>query len=75
MRRGIRAEYRRDNANRPHAIHPNDTNHPTHNPRKRYQPLHAICPNEAVGAVPACPPERPLRDVSIPKNTRMVRRE
>ena len=28
MRRGIRAEYRRDNANRPHAIYPNDTNHP-----------------------------------------------
>ena len=27
----------------------------------------AICPNETVGAVPACPPERPRSGVSIPK--------
>ncbi|SJZ98466.1 hypothetical protein SAMN02745202_01682 [Segatella oulorum] len=53
--------------NHPHAIHPNETNRPTHNPPKRYQPLHAICPNETVGAVPACPPERPRSGVSIPK--------
>ena len=28
---------------------------------------HAIHPNETVGAVPACPPERPHSGVSIPK--------
>ena len=28
---------------------------------------HAIQPNETVGAVPACPPERPRSGVSIPK--------
>ena len=28
---------------------------------------HAIHPNETVGAVPACPPERPRSGVSIPK--------
>ena len=50
-----------------HAQHPNETNRPTHNPPKRYQPLHAICPNETVGAVPVCPPERPRSGVSIPK--------
>ena len=27
----------------------------------------AICPNETVGGVPACPPERPRSGVSIPK--------
>ena len=27
----------------------------------------AICPNETVGAVPVCPPERPRSGVSIPK--------
>ena len=35
---------------------PNKQNHP-----------HAICPNETVGAVPVCPPERPRSGVSIPK--------
>ena len=29
-------------------------------------------PNEIVGAVPACPPERPRSGVSIPTNTRIV---
>ena len=33
----------------------------------------AICPNETVGAVPVCPPERPRSGVSISKNTRIVR--
>ena len=70
MRRGIRAEYRRDNANHPRAICPNATNR-----------RHVICPNETVGAdiyaqlsqakcvgaVPVCPPERPRSGVSIPK--------
>ena len=37
-------------------IHPNNINRP-----------HAICPNETVGAVPACPPERPRSGVSIPR--------
>ena len=45
MRRGIRAEYRRNDANRPRAI----------------------CPNETVGAVPVCLPERPRSGVSITK--------
>ena len=27
----------------------------------------AICPNETVGAVPVCPPERPRSGVSMPK--------
>ena len=45
MRRGIRAEYRRNDANRPRAI----------------------CPNETVGAVPVCLPERPRSGVSILK--------
>ena len=35
----------------------------------------AICPNEIVGAAPACPPERPHSGVSIPTNTRIVRGE
>ena len=35
---------------------PNKQNHP-----------HAIRPNETVGAVPVCPPERPHSGVSIPK--------
>ena len=39
-----------------HTIHPNATNRPC-----------AICPNETVGAVPVCPPERPRSGVSIPK--------
>ena len=39
---------------------PNKQNHP-----------HIIHPNETVGAVPACPPERPRSGVSIP-NTRIV---
>ena len=35
---------------------------------KRHQPsAHVICPNEAVGAVPMCPPEHPRSGVSIPK--------
>ena len=38
------------------AIQPNTTNHPR-----------VIHPNETVGAVPACPPERPRSGVSIPK--------
>ena len=38
----------------PHAIHSNETNR-----------LHAIYPNETVGAVPACPPERSRSGVSI----------
>ena len=42
--------------NRPRIIHPNEINHPR-----------AIYPNETVGAVPACPPERPRSGVSIPK--------
>ena len=29
--------------------------------------LRVICPNETVGAVPVCPPERPRSGVSIPK--------
>ena len=33
----------------------------------------AIHPNETVGAVPVCPPERPRSGVSISKNTRIVR--
>ena len=37
-------------------IHPNDINR-----------LRTIHPNEIVGAVPACPPERPRSGVSIPK--------
>ena len=49
---------------RPCVIYPNDINRPP-----------AICPNETVGAVPACPPERPRSGVSIPKNTRIVRWE
>ncbi|EGV32546.1 hypothetical protein HMPREF9431_01001 [Segatella oulorum F0390] len=36
---------------------------------------HAIHPNQTVGAVPACPPERPRSDVSIPTNTRIVHGE
>ena len=39
-----------------HAIPPNETNRPP-----------AIHPNETVGAVPACPPERPRSGVSMPK--------
>ena len=45
----------------PRAICPNETNHPL-----------VIHPNETVGAVPACPPERPRSGVSIPTNTRIV---
>ena len=41
---------------------------PTCNLPKRNQPsAHVICPNETVGAVPVCPPERPRSSVSIPK--------
>ena len=52
---------------------------PTRNLPKRHQSsyvqsaqttsivLRAICPNETVGAVPVCPPERPHSGVSIPK--------
>ena len=46
----------------PRATCPNDINHP-----------HAIHPNDTVGAVPVCPPERPRSGVSIQKNTRIVR--
>ena len=35
-------------------------------PNKQNRPR-AICPNETVGAVPACPPERPRSGVPIPK--------
>ena len=56
---------------------PNKQNH-TRNPPKRNQPPmrnpqnginrpRVICPNETVGAVPACPPERPRSGVSMPK--------
>ena len=88
MCRGIRAEYRRDNANRPHAIYPNDINRPRAIHPNEINLPHVICPNETnypcvicpnginiqrttsnetVGAAPACPPERPCSDVSIPK--------
>ena len=40
----------------PHTIRPNETNRPC-----------AIYPNETVGAVPACPPERSCSGVSIPR--------
>ena len=36
-----------------------------HIPHKQNNYLHAIHPNETVGAVPACPPERPRSGVSI----------
>ena len=39
-----------------HVINPNAIKHP-----------HAIHSNEAVGAAPACPPERPRSGVSIPR--------
>ena len=64
---------------RPCTIHsPNETNHSTHNLPKQNNHLHVIHPNEinhlhtihpnkTVGAVPACPPERPRSGVSIPK--------
>ena len=39
-----------------HIAHTNEINRPP-----------AICPNETVGAVPACPPERPRSGVSMPK--------
>ena len=39
----------------------------THHPPKRHQPSTRNSPNEAVGAAPACPPERPRSGVSIPK--------
>ena len=46
MRRGIRAEYRRDNANRRHVIHPNEINQPrVIHPHGINHP-HVICPNE-----------------------------
>ena len=60
-------------------IHPNEITHSTHNLPKRHQPSahvicpndinhpHAIHPNETVGAVPVCPPERPRSGVSIPR--------
>ena len=37
------------------------------NPTQTKYHLHAIHPNETVGAVPACPPKRPRSGVSIPK--------
>ena len=60
------------------AIHSNETNHSTRNPPKQHQPSahnlpndinhpYVIHPNETVGAVPVCPPERPRSGVSIPK--------
>ena len=36
-------------------------------PTNKQNHPHAICPNETVGAVPVCPPERPRSGVSIPK--------
>ena len=36
-------------------------------PHKQNNHLRAIRPNETVGAVPVCPPERPHSGVSIPK--------
>ena len=62
-----------------HTHHPPKRRQPsTRNPLKRHQPSthhpqneinrpHAICSNETVGAVPACPPERPRSGVSIIK--------
>ena len=44
-------------------------------PTNKQNHPHAICPNETVGAVPVCPPKRPRSGVSIPKNTRIVRRD
>ena len=50
-----------------HTIHPNDTNRPCAICPNAIQHSHAIRPNETVGAVPACPPERPRSGVSIRK--------
>ena len=52
------------------ATHPNGANHSTRNlPKQNRRGKHprAIYPNEIVGAVPVCPPERPRSGVSIPK--------
>ena len=38
-----------------------------HNPSKAILHSRAIHPNETVGAVPVCPPERPRSGVSIPR--------
>ena len=52
-----------------HAIHPNEINRFMRNlpKRNRRGDIRAQNPNETVGAVPACPPERPRSGVSIPK--------
>ncbi len=50
-----------------HAIpHKQNSVHAQFTPNEINRP-HAICPNETVGAVPVCPPERPRSGVSIPK--------
>ena len=36
-------------------------------PTNKQNHPHTICPNETVGAVPVCPPERPCSGVSITK--------
>ena len=42
------------------------TKPPTRNPQNGINRPRVICPNETVGAVPACPPGRPRSGVSIP---------
>ena len=49
------------------AIHPNGANHSTQSTQTTSTVPRAIYPNETVGAVPVCPPERPRSGVSIPK--------
>ena len=43
------------------------TKPPTRNPQNGINRPRVICPNETVGAVPVCPPERSRSGVSIPK--------
>ena len=43
------------------------TKPPTRNPQNGINRPRVICPNETVGAVPMCPPERPRSGVSIPR--------
>ena len=54
--------------NHPHAIHPK-RNHPFHvQPAQTTSTIHVqSTQTKCVGAVPACPPERPHSGVSIPK--------
>ena len=53
--------------NHPNAICPNDINRPRIIHQTNPTVPHVIHPNETVGAVPACPPERPHSGVSMPK--------